>query len=279
MILLALLEERARHGYELAKLIEAQSEQQLQFHVASLYPMLYRLERKGLVEGKWVEKAGERRKRYLQADGRGAEIAGGTAQVVARVCAGVESAHGVQPCLIGASWCANGFRRCTCGRSGRTRLSRNWRCNWNRPTRMRLRAAPARRRRGGARWGRWAIGTSWGAVSMCPKRRRRIHRGRAARSALRTAFLPAQSGVHGDRDLDAGLRHRRATRRSSRWWMRWCCARCRITAPERLMAIETRKAQQPEIEPWTSALDFFDIPGTVAGVFERWPVSAPCGMW
>ena len=64
MILLALLEERARHGYELAKLIEAQSENQLQFHVASLYPMLYRLERKGLVEGKWVEKAGERRRRY-----------------------------------------------------------------------------------------------------------------------------------------------------------------------------------------------------------------------
>jgi transcriptional regulator len=72
MILLALLEERVRHGYELAKLIETQSESQLQFHVASLYPMLYRLERKGLVEGKWVEKAGERRRRYykLTAAGR-----------------------------------------------------------------------------------------------------------------------------------------------------------------------------------------------------------------
>src|SRR5438477_5788455 len=66
MILLALLEERARHGYELAKLIEAQSENRLQFHVASLYPMLYRLERKGLVEGRWVEKAGERRRRYYR---------------------------------------------------------------------------------------------------------------------------------------------------------------------------------------------------------------------
>ena len=66
MILLALLEEQARHGYELAKRIESQSESQLQFHVASLYPMLYRLERKGLVEGKWVEKAGERRKRYYK---------------------------------------------------------------------------------------------------------------------------------------------------------------------------------------------------------------------
>jgi transcriptional regulator len=66
MILLALLEERARHGYELAKLVESESGKQLQFHVASLYPMLYRLERKKLVEGKWVEKAGERRRRFYK---------------------------------------------------------------------------------------------------------------------------------------------------------------------------------------------------------------------
>jgi transcriptional regulator len=66
MILLALLEDRTRHGYELAKRIESQSESRLQFHVASLYPMLYRLERKGLVEGRWVEKAGERRRRYYR---------------------------------------------------------------------------------------------------------------------------------------------------------------------------------------------------------------------
>jgi|ERR1700693_1659291 PadR family transcriptional regulator PadR len=66
MILLALLEGRARHGYELAKLIETQSDNKLQFHVASLYPMLYRLERKRWVEGRWVEKAGERRRRFYR---------------------------------------------------------------------------------------------------------------------------------------------------------------------------------------------------------------------
>jgi PadR family transcriptional regulator PadR len=66
MIILAMLEGRARHGYELAKLIESQSESKLQFHVASLYPMLYRLERKLLVEGRWVEKAGERRRRFYR---------------------------------------------------------------------------------------------------------------------------------------------------------------------------------------------------------------------
>jgi len=66
MIVLALLEGRPRHGYELAKLIESQSESKLQFHVASLYPMLYRLERKRLVEGRWVEKPGERRRRFYR---------------------------------------------------------------------------------------------------------------------------------------------------------------------------------------------------------------------
>src|SRR3954453_4609634 len=72
MILLALLEDRARHGYELAKLVESQSGNQLQFHVASLYPMLYRLERKKLGGGKWVENPGQRRRRFykLTAAGR-----------------------------------------------------------------------------------------------------------------------------------------------------------------------------------------------------------------
>src|SRR5215831_8514378 len=66
MIVMALLEARPRHGYELAKMIESQSESKLQFHVASLYPLLYRLERKKLVEGRWVEKAGERRRRFYK---------------------------------------------------------------------------------------------------------------------------------------------------------------------------------------------------------------------
>jgi DNA-binding PadR family transcriptional regulator len=66
MIILALLESRQRHGYELAKLIESQSGNKLQFQVASLYPILYRLERKQLVEGRWVEKAGERRRRFYR---------------------------------------------------------------------------------------------------------------------------------------------------------------------------------------------------------------------
>ena len=64
MLVLALLEERARHGYEIAQLIEQRSNGEIRFRVPSLYPLLYRLESRGLVAGRWVEKAGERRRRF-----------------------------------------------------------------------------------------------------------------------------------------------------------------------------------------------------------------------
>ena len=64
IVILALLEARPRHGYELAKLIESGSDAKLQYQLASIYPILYRLEKQGLILGKWVEKAGERRRRF-----------------------------------------------------------------------------------------------------------------------------------------------------------------------------------------------------------------------
>jgi PadR family transcriptional regulator PadR len=72
MLILALLEDRPRHGYEIGKLIETRSRGAISFQVASLYPMLYRLEKRGLIAGNWVEKAGERRRRFyrLTAEGR-----------------------------------------------------------------------------------------------------------------------------------------------------------------------------------------------------------------
>ena len=72
MLVMALVEDRPRHGYEIAKLIGERSDGVLQFHVASLYPLLYRLEKRGHIKGQWVEKAGQRRRRYykLTAEGR-----------------------------------------------------------------------------------------------------------------------------------------------------------------------------------------------------------------
>ena len=72
LIILSILETRPRHGYEICKLIEQRSNGSMKFHVASLYPLLYRLEERGWLQGKWVEKAGERRRRFysLTAEGR-----------------------------------------------------------------------------------------------------------------------------------------------------------------------------------------------------------------
>src|SRR5688500_11796488 len=72
LIILSIVEVRARHGYEISKLIEAQSGGELKFHVASLYPLLYRLEERGWLKGRWVEKPGQRRRRFysLTAEGR-----------------------------------------------------------------------------------------------------------------------------------------------------------------------------------------------------------------
>lgn len=64
LLILSLVEHEPHHGYEISKLIETRSNGVLKFHVASLYPLLYRLEERGWIQGLWVEKAGQRRRRY-----------------------------------------------------------------------------------------------------------------------------------------------------------------------------------------------------------------------
>jgi PadR family transcriptional regulator PadR len=66
VLILALVEERDRHGYEIAKLIDERSDGAISFHVASLYPTLYRLERRGLIAGRWMERPGTRRRRFYR---------------------------------------------------------------------------------------------------------------------------------------------------------------------------------------------------------------------
>src|SRR5712671_330661 len=73
-LVLALLEHEPRHGYELSKLIERRSRGVVRLHVASLYPLLYRLERRGWITGRWVEKPGQRRRRYYRLTPAGAGV-------------------------------------------------------------------------------------------------------------------------------------------------------------------------------------------------------------
>jgi transcriptional regulator len=74
LIILSVLEARPRHGYEISKMIEARSHGQVKFHIASLYPLLYRLEERGWLHGKWVEKAGERRRRFYRLTPEGRQV-------------------------------------------------------------------------------------------------------------------------------------------------------------------------------------------------------------
>lgn len=74
MLILSLVEARPRHGYDISKLIEQRSGGNLRFHVASLYPLLYRLEARGWIQGRWVEKAGQRRRRYYRLTPQGRSV-------------------------------------------------------------------------------------------------------------------------------------------------------------------------------------------------------------
>jgi PadR family transcriptional regulator, regulatory protein PadR len=64
LLVLSLLEDQPRHGYDISKLIELRSGGALRFHVTSLYPLLHRLEEREWIKGRWVEKAEQRRRRY-----------------------------------------------------------------------------------------------------------------------------------------------------------------------------------------------------------------------
>jgi transcriptional regulator len=74
LLILSLVEARARHGYEISKLIESRSGGRVRFKVASLYPLLYRLEERGWIQGKWIEKAGERRRRFYRLTVTGKQV-------------------------------------------------------------------------------------------------------------------------------------------------------------------------------------------------------------
>jgi DNA-binding PadR family transcriptional regulator len=71
-LILATLEAGPRHGYQLALEIEEQSEGYFRFNHGTLYPILHKLEARGLIEGAWQDPDAKRKRRQyaLTADGR-----------------------------------------------------------------------------------------------------------------------------------------------------------------------------------------------------------------
>ena len=73
-LILSLVEDRALHGYDIARLIDVRSKGALTFYAASLYPLLYRLERRGWITGRWLEEAGARRRRMYRITAAGRRV-------------------------------------------------------------------------------------------------------------------------------------------------------------------------------------------------------------
>lgn len=74
MLVLSLLDSRPRHGYEIGKLIEARSGGRITFALPTLYPTLLRMENRGWIKGRWVEKAGERERCFYRLTATGRRI-------------------------------------------------------------------------------------------------------------------------------------------------------------------------------------------------------------
>jgi len=97
LLILALVEEQALHGYEIARRIEARSGGTLRFTLASLYETLYRLEERGWIRGRWIERAGQRRRRCYRITDSGRRVLAGQRQDWARFIAALAQVAGVKP--------------------------------------------------------------------------------------------------------------------------------------------------------------------------------------
>ena len=71
LLILAVLEARARHGYDIGKRLKACSEGRLDLQVSTLYSALYRMEKRKLIKGRWLEKEGERRRCHYSLTAKG----------------------------------------------------------------------------------------------------------------------------------------------------------------------------------------------------------------
>jgi PadR family transcriptional regulator, regulatory protein PadR len=97
LLILALVEEQALHGYEIARRIEARSHGALRFTLASLYETLYRLEERGWVRGRWVERVGERRRRCYRITERGKAVLATQREDWGRFFTALAQVAGVKP--------------------------------------------------------------------------------------------------------------------------------------------------------------------------------------
>ena len=96
VVILAIVESEAHHGYQIAKLIELRTAGSLTFTLASLYATLYRLEDRGWIKARWVEKAGQRRRCYYRITESGRKVLAEQRQDWSRFIAALGQVAGVK---------------------------------------------------------------------------------------------------------------------------------------------------------------------------------------
>jgi len=70
-LLLSLLEEQPMYGYQIVKELESRSQGYFVFKEGTLYPALHRLEKSGLITGKWQMLPNGRQRRYYSITPKG----------------------------------------------------------------------------------------------------------------------------------------------------------------------------------------------------------------
>jgi len=97
LLILALVDEQDLHGYEIGRQIDTRSSGTLRFTMASLYATLYRLEERALIKGRWVEKAGQRRRRCYRITDGGRKMLATQREDWGRFIAALTEVAGVKP--------------------------------------------------------------------------------------------------------------------------------------------------------------------------------------
>jgi DNA-binding PadR family transcriptional regulator len=74
LIVLDVLRDGPSYGYGIVKRIFEQSHHTIRWHEGTLYPVLHRLEKRGLLTGEWKGQRGGRQRRYYRLTARGQRL-------------------------------------------------------------------------------------------------------------------------------------------------------------------------------------------------------------
>ena len=119
LAVLSVLEDGPLHGYEMARRIEEQTQGSLRFTLASFYPLLYRMEKRGWVRGAWEVSESGRRRRCYRLTPAGKKKLSSDSCGMDRIVSCIETVDEGVPCVIGKRLSANDsmvfrFKRTKC---------------------------------------------------------------------------------------------------------------------------------------------------------------------